>query len=188
METHDFKDVYISVDVETAGPSPGHYSLLSIGACNVDEPRHTFYVELQPVNRAMTAEAASVHGLDLDTLAQTGLPPVEAMAKFETWLQVQVPPGHKPVFVAFNAPFDWMFVNDYFHRFLGRNPFGYAALDIKALYMGRAGVAWSQTGMDSVACRYLGDHQLSHHALEDALVQAQIFQALLAEIGRLHKG
>ena len=27
-----------------------------------------------------------------------------------------------------------MFVNDYFHRFLGRNPFGHAALDLKAFF------------------------------------------------------
>ena len=28
-------EVFISVDVETAGPIPGEYSLLTIGACDV---------------------------------------------------------------------------------------------------------------------------------------------------------
>ena len=42
------------------------------------------------------------------------------------------------VFVGFNAPFDWSFVNYYFHRFLGHNPFGFTAVDIKAYYMGAA--------------------------------------------------
>jgi hypothetical protein len=45
------REVFISVDVETAGPIPGDYSLLSIGACVVDEPSQTFSCELQPINR-----------------------------------------------------------------------------------------------------------------------------------------
>ncbi len=35
-------------------------------------------------------------------------------------------------FVAFNASFDWMFVKDYFHRFLGRNTFGHADVQDQA--------------------------------------------------------
>jgi len=103
------------------------------------------------------------------------------MACFETWLAAQVPSGRRPIFVAFNAPFDWMFVNDYFHRFLGRNPFGHAALDLKAFYMGLAGVRWSETTMRSVAARYLGNRKLTHHALRDAQDQAELFQKMLAE-------
>jgi hypothetical protein len=40
-----------------------------------------------------------------------------------------------------------MFVNSYFHRFLGRNPFGHAALDMKAFFMGLTGVKWSETAL-----------------------------------------
>jgi DNA polymerase III epsilon subunit-like protein len=176
------QDVYISVDVETAGPNPSQYSLLSIGACTIHEPRSTFYVELAPVNRAITPAAFAIHRLDLDRLAKEGLPPAEALARFESWTQAQALPGQEPVFVAFNAPFDWMFVCDYYLRFLGRNPFGHAALDIKALYMGLAGVPWSRTSMRFVARRYLGGRELSHHALDDAIDQARIFQELLSEL------
>ncbi len=31
------REAYISVDVETSGPNPGDYDLLSIGACRVDD-------------------------------------------------------------------------------------------------------------------------------------------------------
>jgi DNA polymerase III epsilon subunit-like protein len=172
---------YVSVDVETAGPNPSQYSLLSIGACLVSNPQRTFYVELQPVNDNFTPEALSVSRLSLEELAERGLPPVEAMARFEAWLAAQVPPDRQPVFVAFNAPFDWMFVNDYFHRFLGRNPFGHAALDMKAFYMGLTGVHWSETTMRYVAARYLGNRKLTHHALRDAQDQAELFQRMLAE-------
>jgi DNA polymerase III epsilon subunit-like protein len=174
-------EAYISVDIETAGPNPSHYSLLSIGACLVTDLQRTFYVELQPVNGNSVTEALAVHGLSLEELTERGLPPAEALARFEDWLAAEVPADHRPVFVAFNAPFDWMFVNDYFHRFLGRNPFGHAALDLKAFYMALTGVCWSETSMGRVAARYLGGRQLSHHALQDALNQAELFQKMLAE-------
>ena len=61
METP--KEILISVDVETAGPYPGRYSLLSIGACVVSDPTQTFYVELQPLNSDIVADALSVTGL-----------------------------------------------------------------------------------------------------------------------------
>ena len=44
------REVYISVDVEAAGPLPPTYSMLSLGAVAVDDPKATFYVELRPVN------------------------------------------------------------------------------------------------------------------------------------------
>ncbi len=174
-------ECYLSVDVETAGPNPAEYSLLSIGACTVDEPQRTFYVELQPVNDNATQEALMISRMSLDKLRQRGLPPAEAMAQFEAWVQEVTPAGKRPVFVAFNAPFDWMFIHDYFHRYLGRNPFGHSALDIKAFFMGLAGVRWGETGMRNVATRYLDDRHLTHHALRDALDQAEIFAKMLAE-------
>jgi len=135
-------ETYISVDVETSGPYPGEYSLLAIGACVVDNPEKTFYVELKPVSDASTEEAIAIHKLSLAELAEHGLEPAEAMNLFKDWLAAQTPEGGQPIFVGFNAAFDWMFVNDYFHRFLGYNPFGHAALDIKSFYMGLAGVPW----------------------------------------------
>ena len=177
-----FLDCYISVDIETAGPNPGQYDLLSFGACTVEEPHQTLYVEFQPTRLATTAEAAAVHGLDLERLEREGLPPAKALGAVERWLSGVVPEGACPVLTAFNAPFDWMFVNDYFHRYLGRNPFGHTALDIKALYMGVSGVTWGETSMRYVARRYLGGKDLTHHALDDAMDQARIFQALMTEI------
>jgi DNA polymerase III epsilon subunit-like protein len=155
--------------------------LLSIGACLVTDPQRTFYVELQPVNDNALPEALAISGLALNELAKRGLPPTEALTRFEGWLTEVIPSDQQPVFAAFNAPFDWMFVNDYFHRFLGRNPFGHAALDLKAFYMGLTGVHWSETGMRNVAARYSSGRQLTHHALRDAQDQADLFQEMLAE-------
>jgi DNA polymerase III epsilon subunit-like protein len=185
MSSDNRREVYISVDVESAGPYPGQYSLLSIGACTLDEPPSTFYVELQPVNRNSTSGAQAIHQLDLEHLAQIGRRPADAMRAFNDWL-AQVAPANRsrPVFVAFNAAFDWMFVNEYFQRYLGRNPFGHTALDIKAFFMGLHGVRWSETGLEQVAAHYKCDWELIHHALDDALNQALLFKRMLDEARR----
>jgi DNA polymerase III epsilon subunit-like protein len=180
----DASEIYICVDVETAGPIPGpkDYSLLSIGACSMSEPPSTFYIELKPLNLNNSPAAAAVHKLSLEQLMKDGVEPKEALTRFENWLSEQVPSGEKPILVAFNAPFDWMFINYYFHHFLGHNPFGHAALDIKALYMGWAGVDWNQTSWRMISPEYAEDAHLTHHALQDALDQTRLFKKILAEI------
>ncbi len=180
-------ETYISVDVETAGPVPGLYALLSIGACLVKDLSTTFYIELQPDAPDSTPEAIAVHGLSLETLSETGVPPKEALQAFAAWIQHVAPEGTLAVFVAFNAPFDWMFINSYFHRYLGYNPFGHSALDIKAYFMGQAGVTWAKTSMKHISSRYLEETHLSHNALQDAQDQAQIFQRLLTQAKRSAK-
>ena len=177
----EHEECFISVDVETAGPDPGEYALLSIGACLVADPEQGFYVELKPTSMNATEEALAVSGLDLEALAADGVPPAHAMQRFETWLQ-EVGQGHeRPVFVAFNAAFDWMFVNSYFHRYLGRNPFGHAALDMKALFMGLSSSSWAETAMVNAARRYECEINLTHNALQDARDQALLFQKMLRE-------
>jgi DNA polymerase III epsilon subunit-like protein len=174
-------ELYISVDVETAGSNPGQYSMLSIGACTVFEPYSTFYVEIKPVIDDYQPEAMQVTGLVWAKLKTLGKDPGEAMQAFADWVAEVTPPDSRPVFVAFNAPFDWMFVNHYFHTYLGSNPFGHSALDMKAFFMGLTGSEWSATGMQAVTRRYLGERQLTHHALRDALDQAELFRLMLAE-------
>lgn len=175
----------ISVDVEAAGPIPARYSLLSIGACLVAEPEHGFYVELQPVQRRADPQASAIHGLSLERLAAEGMPPSRAMAAFETWIQTTIGGERVPVFVGFNAAFDWMFVADYFHRYLGRNPFGHAPLDIKAYYMGLSGGPFLATSRRQLAARYPDMPRPEHNALQDALDQAELLRRMMAARSRL---
>jgi ribonuclease T len=175
------QEIYISVDVETAGPIPADYALLSIGACLVEEPSNSFYIELQPDREQISAEAMAIHGLTLETLKKNGTPAREAMQAFADWVNGAVNENQRAVFVALNAPFDWMFVNDYFHRYLGNNPFGHSALDIKAYFMGQTGVDWGQTSMKHMTRHFLEERHLTHNALADAQDQAEIFRIILTQ-------
>ena len=69
----------------------------------------------------------------------------------------------------------------YFHRYLGHNPFGHKALDIKAYFMGLHGVPWLETSHRHILNHYANHSKLTHHALNDALAEADLFQAMLTE-------
>lgn len=171
-------EVFISVDVETAGPDPATYPMLSIGACLVDDPTTSFYVELKPLSDNALEEALAVSGLSMQHLADEGVEPADAMRLFDEWVGLVTPGGGIPILVAFNAVFDWMFVDAYFRRFLGRNPFGHSALDIKAYAMGLTGSTWAATSMRVLSPLYLGGRSLTHNALGDARDQAELFRRL----------
>jgi DNA polymerase III alpha subunit (gram-positive type) len=114
-------------------------------------------------------------------LEREGLAPRDAMLALDAWLDGVVPAGTRPVFVALNAPFDWMFVADAAWRHLGRNPFGISALDIKALYLGRhlGGVhTWGATTRRDMLKRYPVDLPHTHRALDDAREQAAILREI----------
>ena len=174
------KEIYFSVDVETAGPIPSEFSLLSIGASLVNQPEHFFYVELKPINENFDPEALAVSKFDLSVLKIEGEDPAAAIERFKNWVEKAADAG-KPVFVGFNAGFDWSFINWYFHKFTGGNPFGFAPLDIKSYYMGAFGCLWSETTSSRLSPEIQPSARATHHALDDARAQAEIFGKLLAK-------
>lgn len=173
------EEVYISVDVEAAGPIPATYSLLSLGASVVSDPMQHFYAEFQPINDNVVPAAMAVSGFSLMELAKQGEAPAAAMRRFHDWITA-ISEGRTPVFVGFNAGFDWAFVNWYFHTYLGENPFGFSALDIKAYYMGLSGCRWAETTSRKLPTEFQATATIANHnALTDAQAQAEIFAKLL---------
>jgi len=175
-------ETWISVDVESSGPTPATGSLLSIGACLVDDPEQGIELLLRPhPDRPWDKQAASVHGLDRAELLRDGLEPRDAIGRLDEWLSAVVPDGSRPVMVALNAPFDWLFVADACWTHLGRNPFGPSALDIKALYLGRhlgELERWADTSRLLMLERYPVALPHTHRALDDAREQAALCRAI----------
>lgn len=181
---------YFCIDVESSGPTPGLHSLLSVGVTHVRrfqgtyQPFKDFYVELKPAYPVFDEAAMAVNRLDAKVLAEKGLPPREAMSAIVDWIRAQQQTEkERPVFVAHNAPFDWMFFAYYCGHFAVPNPFGHSALDTKALAMGRLELSWNQTSLKSVASTLanLPPRDLSqlHHAGADARYLAVVFSALM---------
>ncbi len=174
---------YFSVDIESSGPIPGKYSMLSLGACVVGNPNENFYVELKPISKEFVPDALKVSGFDLNRLEKEGKPPVEAMKAFRQWV-LTAAENHKVVFVGFNACYDWQFVNWYLESFTGDNPFGFGGIDIKSYFMGLSGLSWSKTTSSQLPSEFQPDAPQTHNALDDARAQASIFQKLLYKNGK----
>jgi ribonuclease T len=172
------QEIYISVDVEAAGPVPATYSMLSLGAVVVNDPKQTFYVEFKPVNDKFVPDAMEIVGRSLRDFAEKGREPKEAMAAFRDWL-TRIAKAGKPVFVGFNATFDWAFVNSYFHQYIGENPFGFGGIDIKSYYMGLTGCTWDETRSSRIRAEFKGTARHTHNALDDAIEQAEMFHRMM---------
>lgn len=172
------QEKYISVDVETAGPIPGEFSMLSLGACVVGETYKAFYIELKPINNNFTKRAIEISKLSIEGLKEKGKSPSEAMRKFKEWVE-KVSGDARPVFVGFNATFDWMFTHWYFMKFFGEDPFGISGLDIKAYYMSRKNCKWGETFKKKIRSDYPSQAKHTHNALDDAIEQAEIFEKML---------
>jgi hypothetical protein len=97
-----------------------------------------------------------------------------ALQDLADWIAEVSADDGRPVLVGFNAPFNWAFVNYYFHHFLGCNPFGIDGIDIKALYMGANGCTWADTKSSKFPLPDLPAGQ-KHNALADAKYQAELY-------------
>ena len=185
----DLKTTYVCVDLEASGKVPGLFNMVSIGgvAVSFDGERHVrgpeFYFELQPICDGFDAHAMSIHGLTEEHLRRNGRPAREVMESIINWVGLHVPAGHRALFVGHNAPFDWMYTAWYFAWAGLDNPFGYNALDTKALAMGVHKWPWRRCNKEALLQQY---PQLSaprpedvHNALGDAQFQADILIALL---------
>lgn len=179
------REVFISVDVESDGPIPGDYSMLSFGAVLVYDLDACFYRELKPMSENFDPDTVAFlkrHGLDREKLTMSGADSALAMREFADWIRKVCGQDGRPVFVAFNATYDWMFVHWYLMHFVGQNPFGISGLDIKAYYMGARGTHyWSETIKRKFDKRFRPDPKElphTHNALDDAKEQAEIFRRL----------
>jgi len=78
---------YIMVDVETDGPIPGDYSMISFGAVVVDQVLDkTFYARLKPISERFIPEALAVSGHSREETLQFA-DPAQVMTDFRLWLQ-----------------------------------------------------------------------------------------------------
>ena len=56
-------EFFIVVDIEAAGPIPGEFSMLSLGAATLTQPEETFYIELQPDSEKFLPDALAIRPL-----------------------------------------------------------------------------------------------------------------------------
>ncbi len=176
-------EIYISTDVETDGPIPGPHSMLSLGSAAYTADKHlvsTFSANLE------TLPEASAHPKTAEWWAtqpqawaacRTGLEaPPAAMARYVTWIRGL---EGKPVFVAYPAGFDFLFVYWYLIRFVGESPFSHSALDVKSFAMAVLKTDYREATKRNMPKRWFDKLPHSHVALDDAIEQGALFCNML---------
>lgn len=182
-------ELYWSVDIETDGPIPGENSMLSLGAVAVtlNGVEHAAFsiniccllgANQDPRTMEFWADNQEAWEATLDNQHH----PQDAMKAFVKFVEAQAKKdGRAPVFVAYPAGFDFMFVYWYMIKFAGRSPFSFSAIDMKTL------------AMEKLRCSYRGASKRNfprewfppslkhtHIAIDDAREQAEIFIRMMS--------
>lgn len=124
----------IIVDIESDGPAPGLFSMVCFGAVILEEPLHrTFYGTTAPISSAYQPEALIISGFTREQHEKFD-DPLQTMLAFDRWIQENC--KSRPQFYSDNNGFDWQFINYYFWKYLGRNPFGHSSHNIGSIYKG----------------------------------------------------
>lgn len=93
----------------------------------------SFYGKTKPISERFVPEALAISGFSREEHYGFDDPKM-VMESFAARLEQHA--KGRAVFVSDNVAFDWQFINYYFHRFLGRNPFGFSGRRIGDLYAG----------------------------------------------------
>src|SRR5947209_8140321 len=124
-------EIYVSTDIETDGPIPGPHSMLSFASAAYRADKtlvSTFTANLHLLDGASghpdTMAWWRENQVAFDATRTDMEAPTVAMQRYVDWLKTM--PG-RPVFVAYPAGFDFLFVYWYLIRFAGESPFSFSA-------------------------------------------------------------
>lgn len=173
----DDSQIYVVVDIETDGPVPGIYSMLSIGAVasTSTEEVASFYEKITPLPGAQQYKDTMEwwkKNPDAWKEATTGAREAGVViADFCQWVKDL---GKTPVFVASPLVFDFGFVNWYIEKFADSNPFSdytdvQRTLDLASFTAGKFDLPLGRSRRSQLPETLLAgmpDH--SHTAIDDA--------------------
>lgn len=192
------KEIYFVSDIETNGPIPGDFSMLSLASVVVvpgdaPQPPHatgeSWYGRFYPLGAARE---------DTDTMkwwskqhpdarheafnAEPRLPAELQIQRYDMWVETvaAVYGGAAPIFVAKPTGFDFTFVMWYLHHFIKNSIFNHRALDIRSFAMGMGRGAFKDCETSTMMARFsTATTAQPHHALHDAQELADLFRNLL---------
>ena len=163
---------YIMVDIESDGPIPGDYSMISFGAVLVDATLDKkFSGKLKPISDRWIPEALAVSSPTREETLRFEEPKI-VMSGFHTWLADHC--RDRPMFISDNNGFDWQFINWYFHHFLGENPFGFSSTNLGSFYKGLVRDT-------SKNFKHLRKTKHTHDPVDDAVGNAEAFLTIVEQ-------
>lgn len=157
------------VDVESDGQIIGTHSMVCFGVVKLTpELNTTFYGKVKPISKEFDPQALAVSGFSREE-HETFDDPVDVMKTFAEWLNKNS--VSRPVLVSDNNGYDASWINYYFRKYYGSNPFGWSSRRIGDLYCGMvkdAFASWKQLRVT----------KHTHHPVDDARGNAEALLAM----------
>jgi hypothetical protein len=161
------------VDIESDGPIPGDFSMVSFGAVIVDQNLdRSFYGKLKPISEKWIPEALNVSGHTREE-TMTFSEPEKVMQEFKDWINLNS--KGRPIFISDNNGFDWMFICWYFHHFIGENPFGFSSRRLSDLFCGLQKDTFAKW-------KHLRKTSHTHNPVDDAMGNAEVLLLMKNEM------
>jgi hypothetical protein len=160
---------YIVVDCESDGQIIGDNSMVCFGAVVVEPSlSKTFYGKTRPISDIWVPEALAISGFSREEHL-TFDDPAKVMKEFADWIK-EVSVG-QPVLISDNNGYDASWINYYFWKFYGNNPFGWSSRRIGDLYCGMQKDARANW-------KHLRKTNHSHMPVDDAMGNAEALLAM----------
>ena len=178
-------ETYICLDIETDGPSPGQYSMLSFGSVAFRLNKTvlaTFERNLELLPGAKQ-DPKTMHFWENQPDAWQAcrgnlVSPKDAMQEYCAWLKTFPEPR---VCVAHPVGFDFTFIHWYLHEFAGESPFFPAGLDVASYAMAVLDQPFSQSHRPYLPREWIDSGiPQNHKAIDDALGHAMMFCNIVA--------
>jgi hypothetical protein len=187
MQKHK-PEIYVSTDIEADGWIPGQNSMLSLASAAYLADKtllSTFSVNLEALPETKPSPKTMAWWQNFPeawaACRQNCQSPKQALSAYYQWLMNL--PG-QIIFVAQPLIFDFAFVQYYLLRFVGENPFGLAAIDIRSYAMGLCNKDFRHSQFHTTENNYpiewYDNLPHTHIALDDALEQGAFFCNMLA--------
>lgn len=185
--------LYLSIDVETDGPVPGIYSMLSIGMAAFSLQNEVVWereLNLFPLegaskdHKTMDWWKQEEQQAAWEHLMQDRQDPKEAFIRLTA--EIKELKKHYRVFtIAWPACFDWMFLHWYMHKFVGENPLGRRAKCADTYAWAISRTLHPNVSIDVLLEEWEDDRfKHTHRALDDAKEQGAKFINMLTEMTR----
>ena len=168
---------YFVVDVEADNQSPAIGSMVCFGVVKVGDPTKTFYGKTKPITGQWNPDALAVSGFSRED-HESFDDPAKVMADFAIWLEENNDNG-KPTFISDNVAFDWQWINFYFWKFVGKNPFGFSGRRIGDLYCG----LMKDAGKNAEWKKLYRKTKHTHNPVDDSMGNAEALLAFRDKLG-----
>lgn len=148
--------------------------MIALGAVLVEPGlSRVFSAQLKPISPNWISDALAVSGYSREETEEFD-DPEPVMRRFADWVSAES--KGRPFFISDNNGFDWGFMNWYFHRFLGSNPFGHSSTNLGSLYKGLVKDTYK-------SFKHLRETSHTHNPVDDAMGNAEALLKMKNDLG-----